>query len=264
MSSCRLTDASCAPADSPQGLRGPAVILHQARLPRHRHRRQVDPGPHLAQGAAHEAVRPRPAFRALARAATTDPELFAPPRREQAESGLHFLGLIVFENKLKPETTPAISVLRGAHLTCRMVSAAQALAGCCDSVLTLVSRTPTGHRRQRPDGRQRRPRVRPRDAVGDRFPALVHLWLALGPRVAHRLDVGRRRRRCARRVLAAAARHDPPAESPRRRPGGAARVQPGRHRRRLPLDGRLGPSRDVPPRASPRPVLLARRLCASR
>jgi cation-transporting P-type ATPase 13A2 len=42
--------------------------------------------------------------------------------REQAESGLTFLGLIVFENKLKPGTTPAIQALRSAHLVCRMVT----------------------------------------------------------------------------------------------------------------------------------------------
>ncbi|KAG9018165.1 hypothetical protein FRB90_012009 [Tulasnella sp. 427] len=43
-------------------------------------------------------------------------------KREQAESGLRFLGLIIFENKLKPETTGAIQVLRSAHITCRMVT----------------------------------------------------------------------------------------------------------------------------------------------
>ncbi|TIB04331.1 hypothetical protein E3P88_01870 [Wallemia ichthyophaga] len=43
-------------------------------------------------------------------------------KREQAESGLQFLGLIIFENKLKPGTTPAISTLRQAHLAIRMVT----------------------------------------------------------------------------------------------------------------------------------------------
>ncbi|CED85070.1 ca-transporting atpase [Phaffia rhodozyma] len=52
-------------------------------------------------------------------------------KREQAESHLQFLGLIIFENKLKPETTSAISVLRGAHLACRMVTG--------DNVRTAVS-----------------------------------------------------------------------------------------------------------------------------
>lgn len=42
--------------------------------------------------------------------------------REQAESGLRFLGLIIFENKLKPGTTPAIQTLRAAHFACRMVT----------------------------------------------------------------------------------------------------------------------------------------------
>lgn len=42
--------------------------------------------------------------------------------REQAESGLKFLGLIVFENKIKPGTTPAIQTLKAAHLGCRMVT----------------------------------------------------------------------------------------------------------------------------------------------
>ncbi|CAE6532313.1 unnamed protein product [Rhizoctonia solani] len=43
-------------------------------------------------------------------------------KREQAESNLKFLGLIVFENKLKPGTAPAIQTLRDAHLVCRMVT----------------------------------------------------------------------------------------------------------------------------------------------
>ena len=52
-------------------------------------------------------------------------------RREQAESGLKFLGLIIFENKLKPGTTPAIQALRTAHLVCRMITG--------DNPLTAVS-----------------------------------------------------------------------------------------------------------------------------
>ncbi|KZT40553.1 hypothetical protein SISSUDRAFT_1044071 [Sistotremastrum suecicum HHB10207 ss-3] len=43
-------------------------------------------------------------------------------KREQAESGLRFLGLIIFENKIKPGTPPAIQTLRSAHLACRMVT----------------------------------------------------------------------------------------------------------------------------------------------
>ncbi|KAH7925940.1 hypothetical protein BV22DRAFT_1112020 [Leucogyrophana mollusca] len=52
-------------------------------------------------------------------------------KREQAESGLRFLGLIIFENKLKPGTTPAIQTLRAAHLACRMITG--------DNPLTAVS-----------------------------------------------------------------------------------------------------------------------------
>lgn len=52
-------------------------------------------------------------------------------KRDQAESGLRFLGLIIFENKLKPGTTPAIQALRAAHLGCRMITG--------DNPLTAVS-----------------------------------------------------------------------------------------------------------------------------
>ncbi|KAJ7446163.1 hypothetical protein B0H11DRAFT_2085328 [Mycena galericulata] len=52
-------------------------------------------------------------------------------KREQAESSLRFLGLIIFENKLKPGTTPAIHALRSAHLACRMITG--------DNPLTAVS-----------------------------------------------------------------------------------------------------------------------------
>ncbi|PCH43850.1 Ca-transporting ATPase [Wolfiporia cocos MD-104 SS10] len=52
-------------------------------------------------------------------------------KREQAESGLRFLGLVIFENKLKPETTPAIQALRSAHFACRMITG--------DNPLTAVS-----------------------------------------------------------------------------------------------------------------------------
>ncbi|KDR75783.1 hypothetical protein GALMADRAFT_97655 [Galerina marginata CBS 339.88] len=52
-------------------------------------------------------------------------------RREQAESGLKFLGLIIFENRLKPGTAPAIQALRSAHLACRMITG--------DNPLTAVS-----------------------------------------------------------------------------------------------------------------------------
>ncbi|KAG6886168.1 hypothetical protein C0993_000686 [Termitomyces sp. T159_Od127] len=52
-------------------------------------------------------------------------------KREQAESGLQFLGLIIFENRLKSGTTPAIQALRSAHLACRMITG--------DNPLTAVS-----------------------------------------------------------------------------------------------------------------------------
>lgn len=42
--------------------------------------------------------------------------------REQAESNLQFLGLIIFENKLKAGTAPAIQVLQNAHLALRMAT----------------------------------------------------------------------------------------------------------------------------------------------
>ncbi|EPQ27111.1 uncharacterized protein PFL1_05393 [Pseudozyma flocculosa PF-1] len=43
-------------------------------------------------------------------------------RREQAESGLRFLGLIIFENKLKEGSAPAIETLRLANITTKMVT----------------------------------------------------------------------------------------------------------------------------------------------
>lgn len=52
-------------------------------------------------------------------------------KREQAESGLRFLGLIIFENKVKPGTGPAIQELRAAHMACRMITG--------DNPLTAVS-----------------------------------------------------------------------------------------------------------------------------
>ncbi|KAF9049844.1 Ca-transporting ATPase [Panaeolus papilionaceus] len=52
-------------------------------------------------------------------------------KREQAESGLKFLGLVIFENRLKPGTAPAIQALRSAHLACRMITG--------DNPLTAVS-----------------------------------------------------------------------------------------------------------------------------
>lgn len=36
--------------------------------------------------------------------------------RQEVESGLTFLGFIIFENKLKPGTTPAIETLKRANI----------------------------------------------------------------------------------------------------------------------------------------------------
>ncbi|MCO5601262.1 hypothetical protein L7F22_055381 [Adiantum nelumboides] len=43
-------------------------------------------------------------------------------RREQAESGLRFLGLIIFENKIKDGTAPAIATLTNANIICKMAT----------------------------------------------------------------------------------------------------------------------------------------------
>jgi hypothetical protein len=43
-------------------------------------------------------------------------------RREELEQDLEFLGMIVLENRLKPETEPVIGVLRGAHLKVVMIT----------------------------------------------------------------------------------------------------------------------------------------------
>lgn len=51
--------------------------------------------------------------------------------REVVESDLRFLGLIIFENKLKPGTAPAIATLRSAHIPTRMVTG--------DNVRTAIS-----------------------------------------------------------------------------------------------------------------------------
>ncbi|KAL1919402.1 uncharacterized protein VTP21DRAFT_2095 [Calcarisporiella thermophila] len=52
-------------------------------------------------------------------------------KREQVESDLHFLGFIVFENKLKPGTSPVISILREARIRQTMCTG--------DNVLTAIS-----------------------------------------------------------------------------------------------------------------------------
>ncbi|CAO1631581.1 unnamed protein product [Sympodiomycopsis kandeliae] len=43
-------------------------------------------------------------------------------KREQAESGLRFLGLIIFENKIKEGTAPAINTLTEANIVCKMAT----------------------------------------------------------------------------------------------------------------------------------------------
>jgi len=41
---------------------------------------------------------------------------------ESVENDLELIGLIVFENKLKPETTPVIQELQQANIRCVMVT----------------------------------------------------------------------------------------------------------------------------------------------
>ncbi|PNF39528.1 hypothetical protein B7P43_G11110 [Cryptotermes secundus] len=52
-------------------------------------------------------------------------------RREDMEKDLEFLGMIVLENRLKPETEPVIGVLKAAHLKIVMITG--------DNILTAVS-----------------------------------------------------------------------------------------------------------------------------
>lgn len=51
--------------------------------------------------------------------------------REDAEMNLHFLGLVIMENKLKSITTPIINQLHDAHIRTIMVTG--------DNVLTAIS-----------------------------------------------------------------------------------------------------------------------------
>lgn len=51
--------------------------------------------------------------------------------REQAESGLNFLGFIVFENKLKDTTTPVITELRKARIRTVMCTGDNILTAIC-------------------------------------------------------------------------------------------------------------------------------------
>jgi magnesium-transporting ATPase (P-type) len=50
---------------------------------------------------------------------------------DAVESDLRFLGLVIFENKLKPGTSPAIATFRQAHIPTRMVTG--------DNVRTAIS-----------------------------------------------------------------------------------------------------------------------------
>jgi len=43
-------------------------------------------------------------------------------RREDVEQDLEFLGMIVLENRLKPETEPVIGVLKGACVKLVMIT----------------------------------------------------------------------------------------------------------------------------------------------
>ncbi|GJN90098.1 hypothetical protein Rhopal_003097-T1 [Rhodotorula paludigena] len=52
-------------------------------------------------------------------------------KRDAVESDLRFLGLVIFENKLKPGTAPAIATFRSAHIPTRMVTG--------DNVRTAIS-----------------------------------------------------------------------------------------------------------------------------
>jgi cation-transporting ATPase 13A3/4/5 len=43
-------------------------------------------------------------------------------RRENVENDLEFLGMVVLENRLKPETEPVIGVLKGAGVKIVMIT----------------------------------------------------------------------------------------------------------------------------------------------
>jgi cation-transporting ATPase 13A3/4/5 len=74
-------------------------------------------------------------YRVIACAAKYEPKLswrkIQKISREQAESGLSFLGFIVFENKLKDTTTPVITELREAGIRTVMCTG--------DNILTAIS-----------------------------------------------------------------------------------------------------------------------------
>lgn len=74
-------------------------------------------------------------YRVIACAAKYEPNLswrkIQKISREQAESGLSFLGFIIFENKLKDTTTPVITELREAGIRTVMCTG--------DNILTAIS-----------------------------------------------------------------------------------------------------------------------------
>ncbi|KAL9560358.1 hypothetical protein PS6_000297 [Mucor atramentarius] len=59
-------------------------------------------------------------------------------KRNEVETGLTFLGFIVFENKLKPRTASAISTLRNANIR-QIMCTGKFTKACGDNVLTAVS-----------------------------------------------------------------------------------------------------------------------------
>jgi cation-transporting ATPase 13A2 len=77
----------------------------------------------------------RHGFRVIAFAAKSIPGLTwikaQRMKREQVESGLRFLGFIIFENRLKVETTPVIHTLKTARIGTRMCTG--------DNIRTAVS-----------------------------------------------------------------------------------------------------------------------------
>ncbi len=65
-----------------------------------------------------------PYFAESASVSGSDRALPSLPRRDQVERDLTFLGLLVMENRLKPETTPIIFKLKQAAIRTVMVTGA--------------------------------------------------------------------------------------------------------------------------------------------
>lgn len=108
---------------SPSRLRWFALVLYQTGISCDRNRWEEHWGFVLVESSTNETVGRAEPLQTICWVS------FIPS--EQAESELRFLGLIIFENRLKPGTTPAIQRLRGAHLACRMITG--------DNPLTAVS-----------------------------------------------------------------------------------------------------------------------------